>query len=112
MAISQVENIYKFYDQNYSARDEIITLIRRSNNNLRVLVDISEFAASRGSNTVLYIELARYAASSRYASTEFVQIARKIGPNAHWSDWEHIAKALADANSAQEVGDLRREYHL
>ena len=109
-AIYRVESIYRTYDRNFSARDEIIELIQETNRNINVLVELAEFAAMRGSNTVLYIRLARYASRSRYASSEFADIARKIRPDTRWIEWEHVAEALADAESKDEVRRLRREY--
>ena len=102
-AIFRVERIFKTYNKHYAARDEIIEIIKGTGANLNEIVEIAGFAASRGSNTPVYVEIARYASISKYASEEFVTLARRIKPHTTPSDWKPAAEALAFAESEEEA---------
>jgi len=108
-AIFRVERIFKTYNKHYAARDEIIEIIKSTQINLNEIVEIASFAASRGSNTPVYVEIARYASIAQYASDEFVTLAIRVKPHTTPSDWKPAAEALALAGSEEEVRELRRE---
>ena len=108
MAIGKVQSIFERYNRHRGARDEIIQIIRRTDTNLEVIIELAQFAASQGSNTQVYVDLARYAARAEYASDEFVLLARRIDLRSTRSSWESIARALAEARSPGAVRRIRR----
>lgn len=77
-AITGIQKILRKYKRHDVAALKCADLILATNRNVRVIEKIAEYATVELSNTMDYVKIAEYAARSRFAADEFLEIAELI----------------------------------
>jgi hypothetical protein len=109
MAIEWLFRYWGRYRYNTGGILMFADIINETDRNVPVIERIAEYSLRPGSNTLIYIGIAKYAAKSKSASREFVDLAAVVERNGGTLDLVQLAGRLAKAKNEEELRPLRKK---